>query len=178
MPSGKTHDRITIGATPWLGLITQLVTQHWGYTVLVIGGFVFAGLMFGPDLDIHSVQSKRWGWLAWIWRPYRRSLRHRSWLSHGFLAGTLVRLLYLSGWILVGILLVLEVSNTAGHTSVTWRELGQSIGQILVRHWRIWAAIALGIEIGAMSHSLADWSTSAWKRERKRTPKNRRSPRR
>jgi uncharacterized metal-binding protein len=175
MPSGKTHDRITLWCIPWVGLVAIIATDHWGYTLLVVTGFVFAGLMFGPDLDVRSVQSKRWGWLRWIWHPYRKSLRHRSWLSHGFIAGTCVRCLYLFVWILLGILLMLEFSNTSGHTTVTWGELGQSITQIFVQHWRIWMAIAIGIEVGAMSHSVSDWLVSAWKREarRKRSPKSR-----
>lgn len=176
MPAGKTHDRITLWFTPWIALGAMVTTAHWGYTALVVGSFVFAGMMFGPDLDIRSVQSKRWGWLGWIWLPYRRSLRHRSWLSHGFLAGTVVRLVYLFIWILLAILLVLEVSNTAGHTTVTWNNLGQTVGQILVTYWRIWLAIAIGIELGAMSHYTADWLVSAWKREQ-RIAQKRHSPR-
>lgn len=163
MPAGKTHDRVTVWLTPWVALAAMIATTHWGYTALVVGGFIFAGLMFGPDLDIRSVQSKRWGWFGWIWRPYRRSLRHRSWLSHGFLAGTTVRLIYLFFWILLSILLILEVSDAA----VTWNDLSQKIGRILLDYWRIWLAIAIGIELGAMSHYTADWLVSAWKREQR-----------
>ncbi|MGD1860799.1 MAG: metal-binding protein [Leptolyngbyaceae cyanobacterium] len=165
MPSGKTHDRVTLWLTPWVTLVAIVATNSWPYTGLVAGGFAFAGLMFGPDLDIRSVQSKRWGWLAWIWRPYRRSLRHRSIWSHGFLAGTVVRLVYLLVWISLGGLLVLEVSNTAGYTQITWNDLGEAIAQILVAYWQVWLAIAIGIEMGAMSHYTADWFVSGWKRE-------------
>ena len=164
MPSGKTHDRITLWCVPWIVLLAARLTQHWGYTFLVVGGFLFGGFMFGPDLDVWSIQSKRWGWLGWIWRPYRNSLRHRSWMSHGFLAGTLVRLSYLCLWILLGTLLVLEVTNTSGRTHITWGELGQSIRQVFGQYWRVWLAIATGIEIGAMSHSISDWLVSDWKR--------------
>ncbi|MDB9527212.1 metal-binding protein [Oscillatoria sp. CS-180] len=173
MPSGKTHDRITWWCTPWVGLGTMIATRHWGYTLLVLWGFIFAGLMFGPDLDIWSVQSKRWGWLAWIWRPYRKSLRHRSWLSHGFLSGTVVRLLYLSVLGFLGLLIVLEISNGSGRTSVTWNDLGRSAAQLFLRYWREWAAIAIGIELGAMSHSVSDWLVSAWQREGRRQQKGR-----
>lgn len=167
MPSGKTHDRITLWCLPWVTVVAMGITHHWGYTGLVVLGFVFAGFMFGPDLDVRSVQSRRWGWLAWIWRPYRHSLRHRSLWSHGFLAGTVVRCLYLALWIFLGILVVLEFSNTSGRTSVTWGDLGHSTATIARQHWRIWLALAIGIEVGAMSHSLSDWTVSAWKRERR-----------
>ncbi|NER77986.1 MAG: metal-binding protein [Leptolyngbya sp. SIO1D8] len=177
MPSGKTHDRITLWCVPWVMLLTKLITQDWGYTLLVGGGFLFAGLMFGPDLDTRSVQGRRWGWLSWIWQPYRHLFKHRSWLSHGFLAGTLVRLTYLSIWILLGVLFVLEISNASGYTNVTWKELRQSILQTLSQHWRIWLAIAIGIETGAMSHSMSDWLVSGWKRHcrsRRKTSSHRR----
>ncbi|MEM1310903.1 MAG: metal-binding protein [Cyanobacteria bacterium P01_C01_bin.70] len=177
MPSGKTHDRVTVWLTPWIGLATMITTNSWGYTGLTTGGFVFAGLMFGPDLDIRSVQSKRWGWLGWLWRPYRRSLRHRSWWSHGFLAGTVVRLIYLLAWFALCTLLILEISNAGGYSQITWNGLGQTIVQILVDYWRIWLAIAIGIELGAMSHSIADWFVSAWQRElRKAASKQQISP--
>ena len=81
-----------------------------------------------------------------------------------------MRLAYLFGWIVLGILLVLEFSNTSGHTHVTWGELGQSLVQILRQHWRMWLAIAIGIEMGAMSHSISDWLVSDWKR-RHRPPR-------
>lgn len=182
MPSGKTHDRITIWCVPWIVLFAATLTQHWGYTFLLVSGFLFGGLMFGPDLDVRSIQSKRWGWLSWIWHPYRTSLRHRSWLSHGFLAGTLMRLAYLCLWILLGTLLVLEFTNTSGRTHITWGELGQSISYTFLQYWRVWLAIAIGIEIGAMSHSISDWLVSDWKRRRrsrrfkphKSTPRKRR----
>jgi uncharacterized metal-binding protein len=176
MPSGKTHDRITLGCLPGVCLVAHLVTDHWGYTLLVTTAYLFAGFMFGPDLDIRSIQSKRWGWLRWIWLPYRNSLRHRSRWSHGFLAGTIVRLVYLLVWIMLGILLVLEISNASGRTSVTWNELGQTVGQTLGRHWRVWLAMAIGLELGAMSHYFSDWMVSAWKRERRKNGSQRRSP--
>ena len=178
MPSGKTHDRITLWCLPWMGLAARVTTNHWGYTGLVVAGFAFAGLMFGPDLDIRSVQSKRWGWLAWIWHPYRKSLRHRSWLSHGFLAGTAVRCLYLFVWGFFGILIILEFTNTSGNTSVTWGDLGQAATQLVLQHWRVWGAISIGIELGAMSHSISDWFVSAWKREARRQGKSNPRPRR
>jgi uncharacterized metal-binding protein len=167
MPSGKTHDRVTVWLTPWVALAAMVVTGQWFYTGLVVAGFLFAGFMFGPDLDIHSVQTKRWGGLEWMWRPYRRSVRHRSWLSHGFLAGTLLRCLYLFVAILIVILFGLQITNTAGHTAVTWNDLGRITGQIFVDYWRLWGAIAIGIELGAMSHYTADGWVSAWKRSQR-----------
>ncbi|MEB3338049.1 MAG: metal-binding protein, partial [Leptolyngbyaceae bacterium] len=94
MPSGRTHDRITLWSLPWVGGATLVITQSSRLTLIVAGGFLLGGLMFGPDLDIYSRQYQRWGWLKWIWLPYRKLLKHRSFWSHGFVVGTTLRLLY------------------------------------------------------------------------------------
>lgn len=95
MPSGLTHDRITLWTLPWIVGITYGFTRNGEVTLILSGGFLFSGLMFGPDLDIHSIQYKRWGFLKGIWLPYRNFLRHRSIFSHGLIIGTCVRVLYL-----------------------------------------------------------------------------------
>jgi uncharacterized metal-binding protein len=167
MPSGRTHDRITLLCLPLLSLATFRLTASLGLTGLTALGFLFGGFMFGPDLDIRSLQSKRWGCLGWIWRPYRGHLRHRSWLSHGPIAGTFLRLAYLSIWLLLGLLFLLEIANASGRVAITWNTLGQSLGWALGQYPWAWGAIALGIELGAMSHTLSDWLISHWKRQRK-----------
>ncbi len=52
MPSGRTHDRITMYALPFVAGFTLWQTRSSNATLLVAGGFLFGGLMFGPDLDI------------------------------------------------------------------------------------------------------------------------------
>ena len=61
MPSGITHDRITLWTLPWIAGIGYGITHNGELTLILAGGFLFSGLMFGPDLDIHSIQYKRWG---------------------------------------------------------------------------------------------------------------------
>ena len=95
MPSGRIHDRITLWTLPWLATIAFWKTYSGNVTLLIVGGFLFGGLMFGPDLDIYSRHYKRWGWFRWVWLPYQKSLRHRSFLSHGPIIGTTLRLIYL-----------------------------------------------------------------------------------
>jgi len=72
MPSGRTHDRITCGVRP-SSLVLPGYTQSSDPTLIVSGAFLFSGLMFGPDLDLHSVQYKRWGPLRLLWIPYQNS---------------------------------------------------------------------------------------------------------
>lgn len=95
MPSGRTHDRITYLSTLPALMATHALLGAWEPALWVAGGLLFGGLMFGPDLDVKSVQYYRWGPLRWIWWPYQRLFRHRSPWTHGLLGGLLVRVVYL-----------------------------------------------------------------------------------
>ncbi|MHC5736559.1 metal-binding protein [Nostoc sp.] len=167
MPSGRTHDRITMYALPFVAGITFWQTRSSNATLLVAGGFLFGGLMFGPDLDIYSVQFQRWGFLRWIWLPYQKSLRHRSFLSHGPIIGTILRILYLGSLLAILAIFVLVIAEKLGNLSFTWQDLGGSVGRSLVQYDTEYIALFLGLELGAMSHSLSDWGGSAYKRVRK-----------
>jgi|AGSF01.1.fsa_nt_gi Uncharacterized metal-binding protein len=169
MPSGYTHDRITLWSLPFVAALTFGQTQSSNLTLLVSGSFLFGGLMFGPDLDIYSCQYQRWGWLRPIWLPYQKSLRHRSFLSHGPLIGTALRILYLTTWIgLVGDIWtpwqLLKQSEPrrelAGSSLSCWRSIAQYHIELFM--------VYIGLELGAMSHYLSDWGGSAYKRFKKK----------
>ena len=97
MPSGKTHDAITIIlAAPLLG-VTFLMTRDPWLSVVVAVGFLFGGFMFGPDLDTASKQYSRWKIFKLLWFPYRSFFKHRSRWSHGLVVGTLLRVIYFMG---------------------------------------------------------------------------------
>jgi uncharacterized metal-binding protein len=171
MASGRTHDRITLWTLPLVVLLAFRVTLDGWLTAIICLGFLLGGWMLGPDLDIHSVQYKRWGWLRWIWLPYRGSMRHRSRWSHGPIIGTVIRVAYASLWLgLVG-LVVVDVLNSLGRTALTWEALVGGMGDHLRRHWPRWLALVVGLELGALSHYTADWLSSAWKRQTKTAKK-------
>jgi uncharacterized metal-binding protein len=165
MPSGRTHDRITIWGLPLVTGVTFWQSESGNMTLLVAGGFMFGGLMFGPDLDIYSCQYKRWGWLRWIWLPYQKSLRHRSFLSHGPIIGTTLRVVYLITVVGVIAFIVLVVGEKLG-LGWNWYSLGETVKRSLV-YKHEFLALFLGLELGAMSHSLSDWTGSAYKRFQK-----------
>ncbi|MBD2448533.1 metal-binding protein [Nostoc sp. FACHB-152] len=167
MPSGRTHDRITIWALPLVAGVTFWQSRSSSVTLLVAGGFMFGGLMFGPDLDIYSRQYQRWGFLRWIWLPYQKSLRHRSFLSHGPIIGTTLRVLYLSCLLAVTAFVALVVVEKLGNIAFNWQVLGKNVERSLVSYGTEFLALFLGLELGAMSHSLSDWSGSAYKRMQK-----------
>ena len=175
MPAGKTHDKITLWLTPLIIGGGFWVTRNDRLTLLMAIAFVFSGLMFGPDLDIYSRQYQRWGWLRWIWLPYRALLRHRSPFSHGFLIGTVLRLVYVGllgfclGLLAIGGLWLGQRGQGTILSQVTdwsgWLAWGQQYqGELL--------ASFIALELGAMSHSVCDWTGSWWKQRQKK----RRSP--
>ncbi|HIK44103.1 MAG TPA: metal-binding protein [Leptolyngbyaceae cyanobacterium M65_K2018_010] len=167
MSSGRTHDRITLWTLPLVVTLAFRVTLDTWLTVVVCLGFLLGGWVFGPDLDIHSVQYKRWGWLRWIWLPYRGSMRHRSRWSHGPIIGTMVRVLYASLWLALAGILVVDVLNNLERTALTWDDLVHGVGWSLRTYWPFWLALLVGLELGALSHYTADWLSSTWKRGRR-----------
>lgn len=163
MSSGRTHDRITLLSLPFVVVAIGVLSRSDRAMLLVGACYLFSGLMFAGDLDIHSQQYRRWLWLRWLWLPYRKCLRHRSLWSHGPLIGTAVRLLYLLGWLF---LFSLPFWLWGLATDRPWWFAAYAY---LQRHWQpqytealLW--IGLGLELGAMSHSLSDWLSSSLKR--------------
>ena len=100
MASGSNHDR----GTRWLALPFGLLCWPilgWIGSVTAALAFLIGGLLLSPDLDTHSLPTRRWGPLRLLWWPYRKLLRHRSLLSHGPFIGTLGRLAYGGALVLV-----------------------------------------------------------------------------
>jgi uncharacterized metal-binding protein len=167
MPSGRTHDRITLWGLPLVVGVTFAQTRNGNLTLLVAGGFLFGGLMFGPDLDIYSVQYQRWGWLRWLWLPYQKSLRHRSLLSHGPIIGTALRVVYLALAALIVAMLVAIVVQLIWHQTWSWEVLSASWLGVSRYYVELFTAF-VGLELGAMSHYLSDWGGSAYKKFQKK----------
>src|SRR3954470_999250 len=97
MPSGKTHDAITIILAAPTFLVALGATSSLALATLATAAMLFGGLMFGPDLDIQSRQYTRWGIFRFLWFPYKMVFKHRSRWSHGIVFGTLIRVLYFTG---------------------------------------------------------------------------------
>jgi uncharacterized metal-binding protein len=167
MPSGRTHDRITLWSLPCIAGLTFWQTQSGNLTLLVAGGFMLGGLMFGPDLDIYSRQYQRWGYLRFIWIPYQKRLRHRSFLSHGPIIGTTLRVLYFLTIVGIFVIIVLVIAEKLGSVTLNWQGMSDSLGRSLNIYSSEFIALFLGLELGAMSHSLSDWTGSAYKRYQK-----------
>lgn len=172
MPSGRTHDRITLWSLPLVAGMTFTLTESDNLTLIVCGAFLFSGLMFGPDLDLHSRPYRRWGLVRWIWIPYQKMVRHRSVFSHGPVIGTALRVLYLCIWVGIPGVFVLEIAQLVWGLEWSWQSLAQSATLLLTHYANGWIALYLGLELGAMLHSLSDWGSSVYKscnQQRKRS---------
>jgi uncharacterized metal-binding protein len=167
MASGNTHDRITQLCLPLVAGGGLLLSRSWELTLLLGGSFLFSGLMFGPDLDIHSNQSMRWGYFQWLWIPYRRLVPHRSPFSHGPIIGTLGRILYVL--LLIGLcaLAIKFLGRAIGQNTWNAHQLEMSLRNWMVRHVAQLWTIFIGLELGAMTHYVADWISSGLKKGRK-----------
>jgi uncharacterized metal-binding protein len=175
MSSGKTHDRITYISLPLVMVVGWGCLGRIDLTLWLGGSFMFGGLMCGPDLDILSVQSARWGCLQWLWHPYRKAIPHRSLWSHGPIVGTLGRLLYLGLWGLLGLLLYQWLAPLLHWPSLGLGQVGSALYRWSIDHRPQAIAGLVGLELGAMTHYLADGISSTYKRlGAKRRPKARR----
>jgi uncharacterized metal-binding protein len=166
MPSGRTHDAITII------LAAPTFVAAWGLTgnsvlaLLATGAMLFGGFMFGPDLDIQSRQYTRWGVFRFLWLPYRMLFRHRSRWSHGIIFGTLIRVLYftlvlaliVSAGVYLRAMLMNGPTPTVEEIVQAWRAIETSV-RLNVGEHAAWATLA-GLWWGAASHTLTDvaWS--------------------
>lgn len=156
MPSGRTHDRITLWCLPFVTGCTYLLTNSLAITVILTLSFLVGGFMLGPDLDIRSIQYRRWGLLRWIWLPYQKALKHRSRLSHGPIIGTAIRVVYMGVWLAIFTTITAIVFNALWDAQLTWQSLSATV-RYLANHYLVeWVSAIIGLELGAISHSTSD----------------------
>ncbi len=159
MPSGRTHDAITLFlAAPAFGASYIATRQPW-LAAIMTAAFVFGGLMFGPDLDTVSKQYARWWVFKGLWFPYRTFFKHRSRWSHGLIFGTLLRVIYFTGVITLGGVITpewLSGIRVAGFAELT-QTLGQA-GDAFRTNVGLSVGIAFfaGVWLGAASHTFTD----------------------
>jgi uncharacterized metal-binding protein len=178
MPSGRTHDRITLWTLPWIGGLSYLLTRRGELVLIVAGGFLFSGLMFGPDLDIYSIQYQRWGIFRWLWFPYRVLISHRSALSHGLIVGTTLRLLYFLSFVALAGILGVAIAQFFWGFDWNWQQFVWQVVNSLQQKYRQEAiALLVGLELGAMSHFVSDWLVSTYQSRRKKKGGKKRSTR-
>ena len=164
MPSGKTHDLVTLAlAAPTFAAAWGLTGSVWLSAAATVA-MLFGGLMFGPDLDIQSRQYTRWGVFRFLWFPYKVAFRHRSRWSHGIVFGTLIRVVYFAAvlTLLLWAFVYARAFFTAGVGVPDWREVAQvwravegaAAARGIGPH--VLLAVLAGLWWGAASHTLTD----------------------
>src|SRR5215212_9011975 len=162
MPSGRTHDAITIILAGPTFVAAWGLTGKLALAFLATVAMIFGGLMFGPDLDIQSRQYTRWGVFRFLWFPYKVAFRHRSRWSHGIVFGTLIRVVYFAlvlTLLLWGFVYARAVFLTGGEVpgwrevAQVWRTLEEAAAARGVGPHVLLAALA-GLWWGAASHTL------------------------
>ena len=166
MPSGKTHDAITIILAAPTFAVAWGLSGTLALALVATCTMLFGGLMFGPDLDIQSRQYTRWGIFRFLWLPYRGMFRHRSRWSHGIIFGTLIRVIYfaivlalvVSIAVYIRAMLVNGAPPSFDDIAQAWRAIEGGVRQSIGGH-ALWAGLA-GLWWGAASHTLTDvaWS--------------------
>jgi uncharacterized metal-binding protein len=161
MPSGKTHDKITVltaaAAVPLWWVYDPV--RNLGAMAVTLAAYLFSGFWLSDDLDTQSIAYKRWGAFRFLWWPYQKLVPHRSWLSHGLGVGPLLRVVYFLFmlWITAkGIFWILTQMGmhvngnalilNAWHHTLSWTLHHPS--------FVLWAV--LGLVLGGVTHSLAD----------------------
>ena len=160
MPSGKVHDFLTYTSTASASYLLwhyQIATDLSCIGIFAIAS-LFGGLMFGPDLDIKSVQYQRWGPLKFIWLPYQ-AFGHRSkkTQSHDALFGPVIRIIYFF------ISIICLAIFTCGIFSVFNLKLSLSFllyfaNFLLQIPFQYQASFLIGLWYGNIVHYFADWA--------------------
>lgn len=157
MPSGKTHDKIA-----FLSLIptfygTYILTTSVGIASTITLSTIVAALLLSPDLDTSSQAYYRWGFLRFIWYPYRFCIPHRSKLSHSFILAPLIKIFYLIGVYFIVYMLV----SAFFIDSYTFLHLDMPF---IMSHLNYFSAAFMGIIWANAQHLMADYAVSKWKR--------------
>ena len=166
MPSGTSHDAITVLLGAPVAVLAYAVTQDLPTAVIATVAFIFAGVMFGPDLDTKSKQYSRWGPLRMLWIPYRTVFRHRSRWSHGLIFGTLFRVVYFLGAVSIIAFLAFAAYSYATDGSFPnfitfargWESIGAAAGADSTIELLL--TVLTGMWLGAASHTLTDISVT------------------
>lgn len=189
MSDGRTHTNITYISAIFLFTLSYYLIGLT-YSLFFIIAYIFAGLMFSGDLDTHSIQYKRWGFLRFIWLPYRKIFNHRSRFTHGAILGTFVRIIYLLTFLVLLLAIILffyliilyfmSKQNSSFFTPL-FSQIKNSFSifkevffNIVKKYPKYIFSVLVGLVLGALSHDLTDSIDSEIKSFRKKKKKKKR----
>jgi len=138
MPNGKTHDMITLIATPIVTGASYYFTKDIKVSGIILGCYLFSSFMFNGDLDTNSSPYNRWFILKMVWVPYQLMFNHRSIFTHGLIIGTIIRIIYIG---LIPFIIF-----------YFWKD----INIITYINWHLLLLISIGLECGSAIHTISD----------------------
>jgi uncharacterized metal-binding protein len=161
MPNVRTHDFITYASAAVMvpaSLNSGMPGLDVTNTAVLVGSYLFSGIMFSPDLDTASRPYRRWGPLRWIWLPYRGLVPHRSWVSHSVVLGPIVRVLYFIAALafLFGLGVFIANLFMPIDPSGTLRLIGADLVNWVMRHPLPITYAIIGLVLGGAAHTIAD----------------------
>jgi uncharacterized metal-binding protein len=169
MPSARTHDFITIvtGAAGAPAVLNSgLPDMSPPNAMLLLASYLASGLLFSPDLDLRSSPYRRWRGIRWVWLPYQRMVPHRSWISHSFMLGPLLRILYFAGIMSLLALIGLGLLNllVPVDPSGIMFQITSTISAWITAHPVAIGYTVTGFVLGGAAHTLADVILTGFRR--------------
>jgi uncharacterized metal-binding protein len=173
MPSGKVHDQITVVAAVaiapvWYFLTPAPIDPTVG--LALVASTLFSGLMLSPDLDLNSSIYSRWGPFRYLWWPYQKAIPHRSKLSHSYVLGPALRVIYFLA--LSWLLLRAGTWAAAQFIDFDRNTISRQATDVVVNFWRTYPdharMTALGLFFGPALPCAADTIVSGMKRKKRR----------
>jgi uncharacterized metal-binding protein len=173
MPSGKIHDQITVVGAIVIAPVWYIFAPaptNLTAGLCLVGATLFSGLMLSPDLDLNSSIYSRWGPFRYLWWPYQKAIPHRSKLSHSYLLGPALRVLY---FLLVAWLLLRTGTWIAAQfVSFDRNTISRQATDLVVNFWHKYPdhahMTALGLFFGPALHCAADTIVSGFKSKKRR----------
>ena len=149
MATGQQHDKATKICSLVFGVCIGI---YLDIQTGVYGGIAFAigGLWLSPDLDTESKPLKRWGIFKIIWFPYRKLIKHRSFISHSPIIGTLIRLIYLY---VISTLIIELIDFLNPNVKLNINEIASNIISIYPKQLIV---SVIGFELSTWLHLLQD----------------------
>jgi uncharacterized metal-binding protein len=131
----------------------------FGATLLVVGAYLFSGLLLSNDLDIASRIYRRWGPFRLLWYPYQRLIPHRSFWSHGIVVGPVLRVLYLYVMVELILLCSWRITTLTGVSAPmidTGLQVSAQLLPAIFLYPQITIPCAVGLVLAGFTHTLID----------------------
>jgi len=148
MPTGKTHDKITLIITPIIILTSFYVLKNIRNDInyirdvlIILFSYLFSSFMFNGDLDTNSRPYNRWFLFKMIWIPYQLLFKHRNIFTHGIIIGTIIRIIYL-------LIIILPILYFCGYLNL--------VNDLIKYHKDVMLLIIIGLESGSALHTISD----------------------